>query len=495
MHYARTRLVFCGVVTLILCLAGCPNVVEDVPQMGSEKKITAFSFALPPADGRIDQEALTIEAAVPYGTDLSALRADFVTTGIRVSVGGVDQESGVSVNDFRSPVTYTVTAEDGSTADYVVGVTREPPPSSEKTIEEFAFLVPAVAGLVDQQALRISLVVPHGTDRSSLVAVLTTTGGVVTVNDTEQESGRSVNDFTDPVVYVVTAEDGSTAEYTVTVDVAPSTDKALTAFSFLGFPSPCLIDQAAGVIRVRVPETADLASLLAVFTTTGMSVSLDGVEQQSGAAANDFRTPRTYIVTAEDGSTAFYQVRVTGAFSLVVNEIDYDQPGSDAAELIELYAGAETDLGGVALVLVNGGSIPGQEYDRIDLAPAGTLPAGGFLVIAGSGVSVPAPALKLQPPGWDASNKIQNGPRDAVLLWDTIGGRLIDTVTYNGVLHQAAILGEAVEVDPTEGTAGAPADSGSAAGSVARLPSGSDTGQNGTDFRFTSTLTPGAANR
>jgi hypothetical protein len=80
------------------------------------------------------------------------------------------------------------------------------------------------------------------------------------------------------------------------------------------------------------------------------------------------------------------------------------------------------------------------------------------------------------------------------MLWDTIGRRPIDTVSYAGVLHRALIMGETAELDATEGSAGAPADSNSIHGSLARSPNGQDTGQNGADFKFIGTPTPGAPN-
>ena len=103
--------------------------------------------------------------------------------------------------------------------------------------------------------------------------------------------------------------------------------------------------------------------------------------------------------------------------------------------------------------------------------------------------------MKLRtPPGWESSNRIQNGPADAVMLFDTIGRRVIDTVSYNGVLHHAVIAGEAGEFDATEGAAGAPADSNAVTGSIGRIPDGTDSGQNGADFKMRPTLTPGAPN-
>jgi hypothetical protein len=53
--------------------------------------------------------------------------ASFTTTGVSVKVGATTQTSGTTANDFTSPVTYRVTAGNGSTQDYVVTVTVAPP--------------------------------------------------------------------------------------------------------------------------------------------------------------------------------------------------------------------------------------------------------------------------------------------------------------------------------------------------------------------------------
>lgn len=53
------------------------------------------------------------------------------------------------------------------------------------------------------------------------MATFTTTGQSVSVASAPQTSGTTANDFTKPVSYVVTAEDATTATYTVTVSVAP----------------------------------------------------------------------------------------------------------------------------------------------------------------------------------------------------------------------------------------------------------------------------------
>lgn len=191
-----------------------PSCSPNEPQ-SSDKEITAFSIVNPAVPGIIDDAAKTITVVMPRGTDLSALVALFTTTGTKVSVGSVEQTSGVTANDFTRPVVYTVTAEDNSTVSYTVTVTVVK--SSEKAITAFSFADPAAVGSIDTAAKAVSVLVPRGTDLTALIATFTTTGAKVSVGSTEQTSGVTANNFTSPVAYTVTAEDNSTATYTVTV--------------------------------------------------------------------------------------------------------------------------------------------------------------------------------------------------------------------------------------------------------------------------------------
>ncbi len=65
---------------------------------------------------------------MPFGTNVTALVATYVTTGASVAVGSTTQVNGVIANNFTSPVVYTVTAANGSTQNYTVTVTTLPGP-------------------------------------------------------------------------------------------------------------------------------------------------------------------------------------------------------------------------------------------------------------------------------------------------------------------------------------------------------------------------------
>jgi hypothetical protein len=323
------------------------------------KAITAYAFrsaenAMLGADVIATISGRSITASVPAGTSVGALVATFSTSGARVTVGGTLQASGATVNDFSTPVAYQVTAADGSTQDYAVTVIVAP--AGAKEIIRYAFRSADNAALGGDVIATISgasiaATVPAGTSVASLVATFSSTGARVTVGSVAQASGATANDFTSPVLYRVTAADGSTRDYTVTVTVTPATAKAITGYAFLSAdnagPGSDVIATISGrTIAATVPSGTNLTALVATFSTTGARVTVGGTLQVSGATANDFTAPVTYRVTALDGSIQDYTVLVTVA------------PAS--AKAITAYAFRSADngsLGGDVVAAINGRSI------------------------------------------------------------------------------------------------------------------------------------------
>ncbi|MDO8412961.1 MAG: ice-binding family protein [Gallionellaceae bacterium] len=272
--------------------------------LSSTKAITAYSLA--GVTGTVNETAKTIAVTMPSGTNVTALVATFTTTGASVAVTATPQSSGTTPNDFTSPVTYTVTAADATTATYIVTVTVAP--ASAKAIT--AYSLAGVAGTINETAKTIAVTMPFGTNVTALVATFTSTGaGVPTVGGVNQVSGTTPNDFTTSKAYIVTAADTTTATYTVTVTVAASSAKAITAYSLAGVAGA--IDQTAKTIAVSMPSGTDVTALVATFTTTGASVKIGAAIQVSGTTANNFTTPKAYIVTAADASTVTYTVTVS----------------------------------------------------------------------------------------------------------------------------------------------------------------------------------------
>ena len=150
----------------------------------------------------------TVEVEVAMGTNLTEL-----TPTITVSPEAtIIPESGVP-QDFSAPVVYTVTSEAGTEQEWTVNVTEATTLSSENDIVDF--VIPEQTGaavIMGDPDYTVEIEVVWNAD----IANLTPTIVVSPLATISPESGVT-QDFTNPVVYTVTAEDGTEQEWTVTV--------------------------------------------------------------------------------------------------------------------------------------------------------------------------------------------------------------------------------------------------------------------------------------
>ncbi len=125
-------------------------------------------------------------------------------------------------------------------------------------------------------------------------------------------------------------------------------------------------------------------------------------------------------------SVAFGQV--------AINEVDYNGPGTDMTEWIELTGAAGTDLTGWTIKLYN----QGAEYAAYPLT--GSIPNdfsspwggdGGFYVMGIFDATTAAVfgAPDYTPAGW-VSDEIQNGPNDSIVLFNNLGA-VVDEWEYD----------------------------------------------------------------
>lgn len=99
-------------------LMGTEAWIPQAPEVKSNKK-DVLSFSLNGVEGTIDNENRTI--AVNYYDFLGAVTA--LTANIKVSDYATISENMAAAQDYTNPVTFTVTAQDGTTAEYTVTVT------------------------------------------------------------------------------------------------------------------------------------------------------------------------------------------------------------------------------------------------------------------------------------------------------------------------------------------------------------------------------------
>jgi uncharacterized protein len=160
--------------------------------------------------------------------------------------------------------------------------------------------------------------------------------------------------------------------------------------------------------------------------------------------------------------------------TLVINEVDYDQPSTDAAEFLEIknVSTSAIDLDPYQLRFVNGNG--GANYLTVNL-PAVNLAGGDYFVVCANAATTPNCDQDITPD----TNLIQNGNPDGVVIENAAG--IADGLAYGGAM---AGVGEGATAITDTDTLGR---------GIARIPDGCDTNDNSVDFARAD-ITPGASN-
>ena len=180
--------------------------------LNSAKAVTSFDFDefTPAVTGTVTENDHTIALTVPFGTNVTNL-----TPTVTVSPDATISPASGTAEDFTNPVAYTVTAQDSTTQVYTVTVNKTLNSAKAVTSFDFDEFTPAVTGTVTENDHTIALTVPFGTNVTNLTPTVT-----VSPDATISPASGTAEDFTNPVTYTVTAQDGTTQAYTVTVTVS-----------------------------------------------------------------------------------------------------------------------------------------------------------------------------------------------------------------------------------------------------------------------------------
>ncbi len=97
-----------------------PIINNPINILLNQKELLTFSILNPEGEGEIDGDQIRI--TLPFQTNPTNLIANFTHNGKEVLVNNTPQTTSVTANNFSSPVTYTVVAENGTRANYTVTV-------------------------------------------------------------------------------------------------------------------------------------------------------------------------------------------------------------------------------------------------------------------------------------------------------------------------------------------------------------------------------------
>ncbi|MBU2997460.1 cadherin-like domain-containing protein [Cellulophaga baltica] len=245
----------------------------------------------------IDNPENEFTITLPSETDVTALTPVIIHNGVSIDPDNTAQ-------DFSSPVTYTVTAENDDTQEYIVTVELEVEESSINDITSFE-----VEGItIDNPENEVTIILPYGTDVSSLIPT------IVHIGETISPASDVAQDFTNPVVYKVTAENSSTQEYTVTVELESGNEPTAENFdvtveenstSNLIDVTDRIADDDGDTLTVSIAESGE---------PLNGTVTLSGTEIYYTPNA-DFSSNDQITYTVDDGTNS-----VNGIISITVSE-------------------------------------------------------------------------------------------------------------------------------------------------------------------------------
>jgi len=211
-----------------------------------------LSFQIPGQNiATLDDVNHTIALEFPAGTDITALVATFeLSAGATAEVNSINQISGVTANDFTSPVVYTITAEDlTTTLDWVVSVLVN------QTI---------TSNLPDTVVYTSSPVTLSATASSGLPVTFSTAGTATITGDmiTILESGW---------IYITISQAGNSTYIPKTVEDSIFVEKADQAITF----DP-IADKQSSDAPFTLSASSDSGLGVAYSTVTSYVINLNG---------------------------------------------------------------------------------------------------------------------------------------------------------------------------------------------------------------------------
>ena len=258
-----------------------------------------------------------------------------------VAVNGSTVRSGspsaaIALGDGANAITVRVTAENGTTKDYTVTVTRQAAAlssnanlsgltASSGTSSSASFTALALTPSFSAETTSYTATVANTITHVKLTPTVQDTGKAsVAVNGSTVRSGSpsaaiALGDGANAITVRVTAEDGTTKDYTVTVTRQAATQSSDASLSGLlvsaGTLTPSFSAETTSY-AVAVEHAVERVKLTPTANHAGATVTVNGAEVASGSASGSISLSVgenlvAVVVTAEDGTTRTYRVTVT----------------------------------------------------------------------------------------------------------------------------------------------------------------------------------------
>ncbi|RFZ85739.1 hypothetical protein DYU05_09125 [Mucilaginibacter terrenus] len=337
-----------------------------------------------------------------YAGSTSATSITLTPTAIslqaNIKVQGVDVASGTASQPINlalgiNVIKVKVTADDGiTTKEYTVTVTRTLP-SSNSALAALTTSTGTLSPSFDAATTKYSVIVANTTTAIKFTPTTSDTKATVTVAGVLVNSGTASQDINlsvdDKVInVVVTAENGSTTTYEVTVTRAKSSNADLSALALsTGSLDPAFTSGTTGYSAI-VPNNVTSISVTPNAADNNATIKVNGIPVASGSESQNIPLaigPNIVIieVTAQDGTTIKnYTVTVTrekssNADLAGITLSEGSLKPSFSAGIITYTAGVSNSISGITItapaaaatstITINGTAVPSG-------SPSGIIP-------------------------------------------------------------------------------------------------------------------------
>jgi hypothetical protein len=289
--------------------------VVKASDLSTEKKLTSFSLAEEISPATFDTINHTIIDTIIYDRDLTSLVATFSSSALSsVYNGAVQQISGITINNFTTPQTFTVKAEDGSLQDWTITVVNQAKPHGETCADGATAIVGVNKGNPTYPYQWFS----YTPSETGMIKISAETGGSL---DYIYANCFTEVEFINTDSLICAVEAGNTYNFAwyglegnkwFIEKLGLNKEKQIQSFQILGQSESPVIDTLNHLITATIEPYYNLSTLNQYFTvSTGAKVYVGNTQIKRGDVM-DFTKPVIFNVVAQDGSSSpDWTVKVT----------------------------------------------------------------------------------------------------------------------------------------------------------------------------------------
>nr|WP_294942880.1 cadherin-like beta sandwich domain-containing protein [uncultured Mucilaginibacter sp.] len=252
----------------------------------------------------------------------SNANASITVNNVTVASGSASQAIPLVVGN--NTINITVTAENGTTKPYTITVTRQP--SSNNSLANLVLSSGSLSPTFATETTAYTASVGNVTGSITLTPTVSDATATVTVNSVAVASGAAsapilLNVGTNLITTVVTAEDGASLPYTLTVTRAASADATLSDLTLSAGALNPVFASGTTSYAVAVANTTTAINVTPFVNEPNATVTVNNTTVTSGSASANLAlivgvNAIAVKVTAQDGSaTKTYNITVTRARS------------------------------------------------------------------------------------------------------------------------------------------------------------------------------------